>query len=68
MKIGLDVAKLSIGGVVNRLVLATSDADFIPAIHFAKSNRLEVILISDAVAVKRMKGRLLKSFTSHRII
>jgi len=68
MKIGLDVAKLSLGGHVGRILLATSDADFIPAIHFARANKIEVVLISDVAAVRRTKGSLLKAFTSHRIV
>lgn len=68
MKIGLDVAKLSIGRLIGRILLATSDADFIPAIHFAKGNDVEVILLSDVAAVRRTKGSLLKAFSSHRIV
>ncbi len=68
MKIGLDVAKLSIGEHVNRILLATSDADFVPTIHFAKSNNVEVVLLSDVHSIKWTKGILLKSFSSHRIV
>jgi len=68
MKIGLDVAKLSIGRRVERIVLATSDADFIPVIHFAQGYDIEVILLSDVAAVRRTKGALLKAFDSHRIV
>jgi len=68
MLIGLDVAKLAIGGNVGRILLATSDADFIPAIHFARSHKVEVILLSDVAAVRRTKGVLLKAFSSHRIV
>ena len=68
MLIGLDVAKLTIGGKVGRILLATSDADFIPAIHFARSHKVEVVLLSDVAAVRRTKGSLLKAFSSHRIV
>jgi len=68
MKIGFDVAKLCINNVVTRILLATSDADFIPAIHFARTYHVEVVLLSDIEFVKRSKGRLLKAFTSHRLI
>ena len=68
MKIGLDVAKLSIGQLVGRILLATSDADFIPAIHFARGNKVEVVLLSDVAAVRRTKGSLLKAFSAHRIV
>jgi uncharacterized LabA/DUF88 family protein len=68
MKIGLDVARLSIGRRVERILLATSDADFIPAIHFARGYNIQVILLSDVAAVRRTKGSLLKAFSSHRIV
>lgn len=68
MKIGFDVAKLCINKMVGRILLATSDADFVPAIHFAKSYKIEVVLLSDVFAVKKTKGVLLKSFSSHRIV
>ena len=68
MKIGLDVAKLSTGKLIGRILLATSDADFIPAIHFARSNGVEVLLLSDVAAVRRTKSTLLKAFSGHRIV
>lgn len=68
MKIGFDVAKLAIGKMVGRILLCTSDADFIPAIHFAKSQGLEVALLSDVTSVRKTKSKLLKAFTSHRIV
>jgi uncharacterized LabA/DUF88 family protein len=68
MKIGLDVAKLSVGNQVGRILLATSDADFIPAIHVARGKGIEVVLLSDVAAVRRTKSVLLKAFTSHRIV
>lgn len=51
MKIGIDVAKLSIKKSVERILLATSDADFIPAIDFAKTHKIEVVLLSDIFSV-----------------
>ncbi len=68
MKIGLDVAKLSIKQSVGRILLATSDADFIPAINYAKSCQLEVVLISDIFSVRKTKASLLQAFSSHRIV
>jgi uncharacterized LabA/DUF88 family protein len=68
MKIGLDVAKFSIGRTVDRMLLATSDADFIPAIDLAKSKKVEVVLLSDLAAIRHTKGTLLKAFTSHRVV
>jgi uncharacterized LabA/DUF88 family protein len=68
MKIGIDVAKLSINRSVGRILLATSDADFIPAIDFAKTHQIEVILLSDIFSVRKTKGTLLRTFSSHRIV
>lgn len=66
MKIGLDVAKLAIDKKVGRILLATSDADFVPAISFARSKNIEMVLVSDLPAIKYSKGVLLKAFNSHR--
>lgn len=68
MKIGFDVAKLSLNQTVGRILLATSDADFVPAIHFARSYKIEVELLSDVFAVRKTKGILMKAFTRHRIV
>jgi uncharacterized LabA/DUF88 family protein len=68
MKIGFDVAKLSIKKSIERILLATSDSDFIPAIDFAKTYKIEVVLLSDVFSVRRTKGGLLRSFSSHRIV
>jgi uncharacterized LabA/DUF88 family protein len=68
MKIGLDVAKLSIRKGAGRILLATSDADFIPAIDFARGLGLEAVLLTDVAAIRRTKGVLVRSFTSHRLI
>ena len=68
MKIGLDVAKLSIRNAAGRILLATSDADFIPAIDFARGLGLEAVLLTDIAAIRRTKGVLVRSFTSHRLI
>ncbi|MGD0591946.1 MAG: hypothetical protein ABSA44_14285 [Bacteroidota bacterium] len=55
MKIGFDVAKLSIKQSVGRILLATSDSDFIPAIDFAKTYRIEVVLLSDVFSVRKKR-------------
>ena len=68
MKIGLDVAKLSIRKAAGRILLATSDADFIPAIDFARGLGLETVLLTDTAALRRTKGVLVRCFTSHRLI
>jgi uncharacterized protein (TIGR00288 family) len=68
IKIGLDVAKLSITKRVERILLATSDADFIPVIDFARSHGIEVVLLSDVASIRMTKGTLLKAFSSHRAV
>lgn len=67
MKIGLDVARISLRRTVGRILLATSDADFIPAIDFARGLGLEVVLVTDAAAFRRTKGALVRAFTSLRL-
>jgi uncharacterized LabA/DUF88 family protein len=44
MKIGLDIAWASLQKVAERLVLVTADADFTPAIKFARREGLQVYL------------------------
>ncbi len=44
MKIGLDIAWLASKKIVDRIVLVTGDADFIPAIKFARKEGLIVYL------------------------
>lgn len=68
MKIGLDIARLSLGKDVQRILLATADADFIPAIHFARANKKEVVLLFDGHASLKIKHELIASCNDHRII
>jgi len=44
IKIGLDIAWLSSKRIVDKIVLVTSDTDFIPAIKFARREGLIVFL------------------------
>lgn len=44
MKIGLDVAWLSIKRVVDRIVLCTGDRDFVPAMKLARREGVQVVL------------------------
>jgi uncharacterized LabA/DUF88 family protein len=46
MKIGLDVAWLASNGIVERIVLVTSDSDFIPAMKFARREGVQIVLIT----------------------
>ena len=68
MKIGLDIATISLKRSLPKILLATADADFIPAIHFGRSKGLEVILISDGHSTLKIKAELIKSCNGHRII
>ena len=44
MKIGLDLATLSIKKIVDRVILIAGDTDFLPAIKFARSEGIQVAL------------------------
>jgi len=44
IKIGLDIAWISLSGKADRLVLITGDSDFIPAMKFARRNAVQVVL------------------------
>lgn len=46
MKIGLDIAWISSKRIVNTLVLVTGDADFVPAMKFARREGVRVYLCS----------------------
>jgi uncharacterized LabA/DUF88 family protein len=46
MKIGLDVAWLASNSIVERIVLATSDSDFIPAMKFARREGVQIVLVT----------------------
>jgi uncharacterized LabA/DUF88 family protein len=44
MRIGLDIASLAHKRLVDRIVLVTSDADFVPAAKHARRNGIDVVL------------------------
>jgi len=46
IKIGLDIAWLSMKRIVDRIIIVTSDSDFIPVMKFARKEGMEVILCS----------------------
>jgi uncharacterized LabA/DUF88 family protein len=46
MKIGLDVAWLASKGIADRIVLVTSDSDFVPAMKFARREGVQVVLVT----------------------
>ncbi len=44
MKIGLDISWLSMGKIVDRIILVTGDSDFVPAMKFARRQGIQVYL------------------------
>lgn len=46
MKIGLDVAWLASKGITERIILVTSDSDFVPAMKFARREGVQVVLVT----------------------
>lgn len=58
IKIGLDIAWLAIKRIVDRIIIITSDSDFIPVMKFARKEGLEVVLCS-------IKGGFRKEMLEH---
>ena len=52
MKIGLDIAWLSLKGIVDKIVLVTGDSDFIPAMEFARREGVLVYLVNLEAYIK----------------
>jgi uncharacterized LabA/DUF88 family protein len=53
MRIGLDIAWLSLKGIVDSVVLATGDSDFVPAMKFARKEGVRVYLETMGHGVRR---------------
>ena len=53
MRIGLDIAWLSLKKIVDALVLITGDSDFVPAMKFARKEGVRVYLESLSHSIKR---------------
>ncbi len=53
MRIGLDIAWLSLKRIVDSVVLATGDSDFVPAMKFARREGLRIYLEAMGHAVRR---------------
>lgn len=53
IKIGLDIAWLSSKNIVDRIVLVTGDADFIPAMKFARREGIQIVLINLGSSIKQ---------------
>ncbi len=46
IKIGLDIAWLSMGGIAQRIYLVTGDSDFVPAMKFARRSGVKVFFLT----------------------
>lgn len=46
IRIGLDIAWLSIKRIVDKIIMVTADSDFIPVMKFARKEGMEVVLCS----------------------
>ena len=44
MRIGMDIARLSLRGLVRTLIVVTGDSDFVPALKFARREGVKIIL------------------------
>ena len=66
MKIGLDVAWLSSKRIVDRIILATGDSDFIPAMKFARREGVQVVLVT--MGHKLIKRELLEHADEQRAV
>jgi len=51
MKIGLDIAWISLNKIADRILVVTGDSDFIPAIKLARRNGIQVYLFTLAHGV-----------------
>jgi uncharacterized LabA/DUF88 family protein len=57
MRIGLDIAWISIKALVDAILLVTADSDFIPAMKFARKEGIRLILYSfDQSVVRDLKA------------
>jgi uncharacterized LabA/DUF88 family protein len=56
MKIGLDIAWLAIKRIVDAILLVTGDADFVPAMKFARREGVKVLLFSFQSLVRDLKA------------
>lgn len=52
IKIGLDISWLAIKRIIDRIIIVTSDSDFIPVMKFARKEGVEVVLCSIAGSYK----------------
>jgi uncharacterized LabA/DUF88 family protein len=52
IKIGLDIAWISMGRIAQRIYLITGDSDFIPAMKFARRSGVQVVFLTLAHGVR----------------
>ena len=52
MRIGMDIAALTLKGIVQILVLVTGDSDFVPAMKFARREGANLYLVALGHQVK----------------
>lgn len=64
MRIGLDIATLSVHGRVDRLILVTNDTDCVPAFKHARKAGLQIVLMS--FPGRRVAKELLHHVDFHR--
>lgn len=66
MKIGLDVAWLAGNSIVDKIVLATADTDFIPAMKFARQTGVSIVLAQ--LKKSTVHPELLEHSDEHRLV
>lgn len=53
MRLGLDIAALSLKAHVNAIVLVAGDSDFVPAMKFARREGVQIMLVTFGHSVRR---------------
>ena len=61
MRIGLDIARLAMGKMVDSIIVVTADSDFVPALKFARREGVRVYLNHLGNVVSRDEGILIHS-------
>jgi len=67
MKIGLDIAWLSMKRIVDRIVIVSADSDFVPAMKLARKEGLEVTVVAIGHTVKTLMIEHCDKFISHQL-
>lgn len=60
--IGIDIAKMAITKTVERIILVTSDSDFVPAINYAQTHGIKVFLITSDTAKAELRNSCQRRF------